>query len=272
MSAVAGPPPGPQQPLAGRTIVVTRPEHQAGELARMIEAAGGRAVILPLLEIAPATDPAPLVAAIAALDTYTLACFVSPNAVAFSVPDILRRRPWPDGLAAAAIGEGTAQALRRLGVGEVIVPRERFDSEALLALPALAAERVAGRRAAIFRGDGGRELLAETLRARGARVDCVSCYRRLPPRAGVTPLRELWAAGALDAITISSSEGLRHLLALLDAPGRAFLARTPIFAPHPRIVDNARALGLAATLTPPADAGLLAGLCAYNWPPCATVP
>lgn len=254
-------------PLAGRTVVVTRPRHQAGALARMIEAAGGRAVIFPLLEIALADDPEPLQAAIAGLDRYDFAFFISPNAVAFSVPAIAARGPWPAKLRAAAVGEGSAQALRELGIADVIVPSERFDSEALLAMPALAPAELRGRRAVIFRGDGGRELLADTLRERGATVDCVTCYRRLPPTGGAAVLHELWNKGRLDAITLSSSEGLRHLLALLDADGRARLAATPIFAPHARIVANAGELGLTVIETAPADAGLLAGLCAYNWPP-----
>lgn len=252
--------------LGGRLIVVTRPRNQAQGLATMIEAAGGRALIFPLIEIAPADDPTALAVALDSLPQTDFACFVSPNAVAGALPAILDRGGWPPALRAAAVGEGTAKALRAFGIAQVIVPGERFDSEALLALPALADAEVRGRRAVIFRGDGGRELLADTLRARGAIVDCVTCYRRLPPAGDVASLLDLWERGGLDAITISSSEGLRHLLDRLDARGRQHLARTPVFAPHRRIVEAARASGLLAVETGPADAGLVAGLCAYNWP------
>jgi uroporphyrinogen-III synthase len=148
-----------------------------------------------------------------------------------------------------------------------LAPSERFDSEALLALPEMQANRVAGKRVAIFRGDGGRELLADTLRERGALVDCIASYRRSGPPDGVRPLLAAWQAGKLDALTVSSSEGLRYLLDLLDAEGHAFLASTPVFVPHARIAENARALGLSnIILTDAADAGILAGLRAYNWP------
>ena len=141
-----------------------------------------------------------------------------------------------------------------------------LDAVWVRALPALASERVAGHRIAIFRGDGGRELLAETLRERGAAVDCIPCYCRSGPSLGVTPLLAKWRAGQLDALTVSSSEGLRYLVDLLDAEGRAYLQKTPVFVPHARIADNARALGLQhILLTEAADAGILAGLCAYNW-------
>lgn len=254
-------------PLAGRTIVVTRPQAQAAPLAEAIAAAGGKPLIFPLLEISPATDPQPLIEAVARLADYALAIFISPNAVDYALPAILARGPWPEPLIPAAVGQGTVKVLTAHGIKGCVAPTERFDSEALLELPALAAERVKGQRIAIFRGDGGRELLADTLRERGATVDCVTCYRRSGPSDGVAPLMSAWRAGQLDALSVSSSEGLRYLVDLLDADGLAFLKQTPLFVPHARIAENARALGLSnILLTEAADAGILAGLVAYNWP------
>jgi uroporphyrinogen-III synthase len=196
-----------------------------------------------------------------------VAVFISPNAVDHALPAILARGPWPAGLLPAAVGQGTVKALAAQGVAGCVAPTERFDSEALLELPELAVDRVKGRRIAIFRGDGGRELLADTLRERGATVDCITCYRRSGPSGGVAPLLAAWRAGRLDALTVSSSEGLRYLVDLLDAEGRAFLQQTPLFVPHARIAENACALGLSnIILTDAADAGILAGLRAYNWP------
>ena len=257
----------PTGPLAGKTIVVTRPRAQAGPLAAAIAAQGGQPLIFPLLEISPAADAQPLANAVARLADYSLAVFISPNAVDYALPAILARGPWPAGLLPAAVGQGTARALVAHGVTGCIAPSERFDSEALLALPELAGERVAGRRVAIFRGNGGRELLADTLRERGAEVDCIACYRRSGPPGGGAPLLAAWRAGRLAALTVSSSEGLRHLVDLLDTEGRAWLQKTPVFVPHARIAENARASGLRKIiLTDAADAGILAGLLAYNWP------
>jgi uroporphyrinogen-III synthase len=82
----------------------------------------------------------------------------------------------------------------------------------------------------------------------------------------VAPLLAAWRAGRLDALAVSSSEGLRYLYDGLDDEGRRFLAATPVFVPHARIAENARALGLGRVIeTAAADAGIVAGLCAYNW-------
>jgi uroporphyrinogen-III synthase len=122
-------------PLAGKTIVVTRPRAQALPLAEAIGAAGGKPLFFPLLEISPAADPQPLRQAISCLADYTFAVFISPNAVDYAVPAILARGSWPESLTPAAVGPGTVKALAAFGIFGCIAPVERFDSEGLLALP-----------------------------------------------------------------------------------------------------------------------------------------
>ncbi len=256
-------------PLAGRRIVVTRPAAQAGKLIEGIGAQGGEALSLPLLEIGPCADPAALERSLAQLEDHACAIFISPNAVAYALPLVRARGAWPAGVRAAAIGASTAAALIEAGVGlvpgSVLVPAGRSDSEALLDLPEFAAARVAGRRFLIVRGNGGREVLAETLRERGALVAAVAAYERRPaPAAG--KLVSLLRNKDIDALTISSSESLRILFAMLDTEACESLRTMPTFVPHPRIAAVAAALGLReVVLTAPADAGLIAGLCKYNW-------
>jgi uroporphyrinogen-III synthase len=251
--------------LCGKTIVVTRPRAQAPRLTSWIAEHGGEPLLFPLLDIAPADDPEPLRLAIAQLDRYALAVFISPNAVDFSVPAILSARAWPAALQAVAIGPGSVASLAEYGIRNALAPLERFDSEALLELPALQRPCVAGKRVLIFRGNGGRELLADSLRERGAEVDYVSCYQRSAPDSAAA-LEALWRSDQLDALTVSSSEGLRNLVDLLDAPARASLRTTPVFVPHPRIAELAQKLGLQRViLTEPADAGIIAALNVYNW-------
>jgi uroporphyrinogen-III synthase len=249
-------------PLAGRGIVVTRPLEQAHALEQMIVAAGGRPILFPLLEILDPADPRPLHALIDRLDEFDLAIFISPTAVDRALALIRARRTWPARLAVAAVGAGSARALHRLGVSTVIAPAARFDSEGLLELPELRA--LSGKRVVIFRGLGGRELLRDALGARGAQVELAECYRRERPAADAQALLTAWAANALDAIALTSSEGLANLIAMLSQAGRERLNATPLFVPHPRIGESAREHGLEQVhVTASGDDGLMRGLIDY---------
>lgn len=212
-------------------------------------------MIFPAIAILPPSDPAPLARAHAALADYDFAVFVSANAVEYGAPDARR---WPETLATLAPGPGTAEALAAVGISGARVPVTTFDSEGMLALPEFALPR--GKRVVIFRGEGGREQLGDTLRARGASVDYVTCYRRAPPSSGAEGLAEAFRTGRIDAVTITSSEGLDNLWELADGSTRTKWRARPTFAPHPRIAERARNLGLAVVETAGGDAGLVAGL------------
>ncbi|HET7033582.1 MAG TPA: uroporphyrinogen-III synthase [Casimicrobiaceae bacterium] len=242
-------------PLSGLGILVTRPARQAAGFARKIATLGGAPVIFPAIVILPPRDTRAVESARAALATYDVAIFVSPNAVEYGIPD---PRGWPQRLAVFAPGPGTAEALVAAGIADVRIPATTFDSEGMLALPELA--EMHGKRVLILRGEGGREHLADSLRARGAQVDAVACYRREQPRSGVEGLAEAFGAGAIDVVTITSSEALDNLWSLANASIRAAWRARPTFAPHPRIVARAREFDLSVIETAGGDAGLIAGL------------
>lgn len=245
----------PAGPLAGLGILVTRPARQAAGFAQKLAALGGTPVIFPAIAILPPADPVALARAHAALPTYDYAIFISANAVEYGAPDALR---WPARLVAFAPGPGTAEALAAVGITGTRTPVTTFDSEGLLALPELTEAR--GKRILILRGDGGREHLGDTLRARGALVEYVACYRRAKPESGGAGLAEAFRDGRIDAVTITSSEGLDNLWELADAATRSLWRARPTFVPHPRIAAHARERGLAVVETAGGDAGLIAGL------------
>ena len=245
----------PAGPLAGLGILVTRPARQSAGFAQKIAVLGGMPVIFPAIVILPPGDSAPLVRAHEALPTYDFAVFVSANAIEYGAPD---PRRWPPGLVTLAPGPGTADALAAVGILGARIPTTTFDSEGLLALPELADVR--GKRVLIFRGDGGREHLGDTLGARGALVDYVACYRRAKPESGAAGLAEAFRASRVHAVTITSSEGLDNLWSLADAATRAAWCACPTFVPHPRIAAHARDHGLSVVETKGGDAGLIAGL------------
>ncbi|MDR1350349.1 MAG: uroporphyrinogen-III synthase [Zoogloeaceae bacterium] len=259
----------PALPLQGRLIVVTRPLAQAGALAAGIRAQGGAACLFPLLEISPWPDDALLRVSAARLADYRFAVFVSPNAVRYALPLLLSAGAWPPATRAVAVGERTAQDLRAAGVRDCLYPHPQTDSEALLALPEFSESAVRGKKAVIFRGGGGRELLAQTLTARGAQVDFVPVYQRSGPDTASATWTEFCArlaAGDFAALTLSSSEALRYLVERCPPAQTTMLRQTPLFASHARIVAAARAAGFLRVIeTETGDAGLLAGLNAYNW-------
>ena len=248
----------PTIPLAGLNIVVTRPREQAAQLAQRIEQAGGNARLFPLLEISPAADPQSLLKLVAHLNEFNLAIFISPNAVRYGMDAIRASGTLPAQLRIATVGQGSAKALRDLGVQEIIAPQGRFDSEALLALPEL--QQVAGWRVVIFRGNGGRELLGDTLKTRGASVEYAECYRRAKPQQDGAAL----LAASPHAVTVTSSEALGHLWDMLDESSRARLANVPLFVPHARIAEAAQRLGWRNVIpVAGGDDGLFSGLVAW---------
>jgi uroporphyrinogen-III synthase len=248
-------------------VVITRPRQQAEPLAHAVAALGRTPLILPLLEISPLADEAPLRAALARLREYALVAFVSPNAVdaAFAHIDT-----WPPEVALAVVGDGSRAALARHGVTgpryRIHTPQDpsRSDSEHLL--QALDTAALQGHKVLVVRGETGRELLPEALRAAGIQVETVAAYRRAVP--GLTPalaasLRAL-LAGPNDWI-ITSSEALRGLADLVrqldDGAIVEKLQQQRLIVPHARIAETAQALGFTAvTLTGSGDERLLAAL------------
>lgn len=249
-------------PLRGKTIVITRPKEQATHLARLIRQAGGEALIFPTVEIRELADVSAVNALIDQLDDYDLAIFISPTAVARAMALISSRRALPRKLKIAAIGQGSARELKQRGVVSVLAPTSRFDSEALLELPEL--QQMRGKRVVIFRGTGGRELLAQALRQRGAEVDYAECYQRVRPDVSAAELLERGARSEIQALVATSAESLANLHEMVGEQGAAWLRATPVFVPHPKIEQAGRKLGLTRLIVAPGgDDALLQGIIGY---------
>lgn len=246
----------------GRHVVVTRPQSQAQPLVEQIEARGGVAVRFPVLTIHAIEAPAALLSAAATIGQYDMAIFVSPNAARLALAAITAQQPWPAHVRAVAVGQGSARVIERFGVASVVTPQgPRFDSEALLERPELSAAAICGRRVAIFRGEQGRELLGRTLEARGALVERIACYRRERPHVDASGLRALLQQGRIDALTVTSSEGLRNLVEMVGSPARKELMQALLLVTHQRIGEAARQTGFEKIIvTAAGDDGLLAGL------------
>lgn len=215
------------KPLQGAGIVVTRPQGRGEALCERIRAQGGEALFFPTIAIAPLATPS------LPGDAPDWLVFASPAAVEHASPQL---RAIAAGASVATVGAGTAQALRGAGLPVHLVPG-RQESEGLLESSAFHDMR--GRRVWIVRGRDGRELLAETLRARGAQVEFIEVYERRIPSASPTPLMSWWRDGRVDAIVLGSPAGLGNLHAMLDEEGRCFLRDTQLVVPTERMLKLA---------------------------------
>ena len=244
--------------LGGLRVVVTRPARQAAALADRIRQAGGRPLLFPLLAITGPADPEALRPLLERLPDTDLLIFVSPNAVRYGLEQLAAYGGLPVNSRLACVGQGTARALEQLaGRAPDLLPAAGDDSEALLALPTL--QQVDGLQVAIFRGQGGREQLAETLRARGAQVGYAEVYRRVRPDNDPEQLLGPLRQGAIDIISVTSGEALDNLIEF-GAPELETLQRTPLVVFHQRIADAARRRGFHGPLRicdQPGDDGLL---------------
>ena len=194
-------------PLAGLTVAVTRARAQASALAEALRSLGAAVVEAPAIRIVPIDGPAP------ELERYDLVCLTSPNGVRLLFERLASAGRDARALAGrrvAAIGPGTAAALRGHGVIADIVP-ERFVAEGLV--EALLDVPVA--HALIARATEARDVLPEALRARGASVDVLALYETV-----AEPLSESEraAARAANYVTFTSSSTVRFFL---DAVGPA---------------------------------------------------
>ena len=227
--------------LSGLRIMVTRPAQQADPLMTQLEAAGAKPWLFPLLEIVPFTS-AELDRHIMQLEQYDMAIFISPNAVHYGVEAVTSHQSWPVSLTLATVGTGSAHELElRLRRIPDIMPAKGNDSEALLAETAM--QHVAGKRILIFRGRGGREQLAKTLRARGAEVDYAEVYERQRPTIDSGALNEALRAEAIDVIVITSREALDNLLAMVEPSCLSVLRKIQMLVIHPRQAERVRQLG-----------------------------
>ena len=230
--------------LAGIGIAITRPIDQAKKLSALIEQAGATPILFPLIEITPLQDYSQFKSVISEIESYDWAIFISSNAVQNGMPHLVKIGI-PNQLKFAAIGPVTASELQSFGVKDVLTPVNKFDSESLLALPEMQAAN--GKKIMIVRGVGGRDVLAETLRARGAQVTFAECYQRENPQSNCDLLAQLYAEKKLHGIVVTSSEAMRHLLDL--AKNADWLKNVTLFVNHARIAELPTQLGFKVSVS-----------------------
>lgn len=239
--------------LSGLHVLNTRPLQQAAGLTLALRATGAQVSELPLIEIVPRYLTADEERLLLDLDRFDGVIVVSANAARLGLDAVAGCWPqWPYRLPVYAVGRGTAAVLEDAGL-HVIVPAQA-DSEGVLALPALTT--VEGQRFLLWRGENGRELLRDTLAARGATVQVLSLYHRVVPATAVAAWKAL-AASLPQVVVLTSPDALRHWQQVAGAEA----TRLHWLVVSPRMRALAEAAGARVTEAQGADTpGLLRAL------------
>mgnify|MGYP006183374201 CR=1 FL=1 len=220
-------------------VLLTRPAEESAALAAALSKAGIFSSSLPLLDIEPLPVTPEQQAVFGDLGRYCAVIVVSKPAARLAVQQLDHASPQ---LPWFSVGAATAQILRDHGL-DVHFPADGDDSEALLQLSRLR-EAVArpGAQVLILRGEGGRELLAERLRALGASVEYLELYRRDLPAYPPQELPRRIAAERLNGLVVSSGQGFEHLRQMAGDAWPS-IAQLPLFVPSPRVAELAHAAG-----------------------------
>jgi uroporphyrinogen III methyltransferase / synthase len=239
------------RPLVGRTVVVTRAAAQAQRFTALLQAAGARVIEAPAIVIGPPASWEPLDTALGALDTFTWVVFTSTNGVLM----VDRRLAalglgWPalTGRRVAAIGPATADALREHGIRVDVVPSE-YRAEGLVSR--LRAVLAAGDRVLLPRAAQTRDVLVTELRALGVHVTEVAAYATRKPEGGAARLADALAAGAIDAVTFTSSSTARNFAeGFTESERRAWRGRVAVASIGPITAATAAEYGLTTDIMP----------------------
>lgn len=226
---------------------MTRPVHQAEPLIQQLQQQGAIVTPFPVIEICDVEPNAQLTQQLTHLAQYDVLIFISANAVHktcawMQKTSVNIQQP------VLAIGAATAKALKNHAIDVLEADNNTADSETLLAYTALQRDNIQHKKILIFRGQAGREILANELRKRGAEVEYAQVYRRQKPSQDIRPLLQQWQNTGIDLVTLSSNEALQNLYDMLGEVGRDILLKTAIIVPSARGVELAQQLGFKAKI------------------------
>jgi uroporphyrinogen III methyltransferase / synthase len=202
--------------LEGKTVLITRAEHQANELAGLIKKEGATAISFPTIQIKPPASWNDCDQACAQIDSFHGLIFTSTNGVEhfmkhysflqYPVASLRNKSVY-------AVGDKTRQALRRHGINVVIIP-DKFTSEDLVKV--LTEERVSGKRFLFPRGNLGKHALIDHISAlKGEVIPVIVYLTQKTERRNVVQIRQLLHRGSIDVITFTSPSTATNFFDLL---------------------------------------------------------
>jgi uroporphyrinogen-III synthase len=225
------------------SILVTRPSPQGEELVSRLRALGREAWSFPLIEFTPGRELPQLAGHLNALGEGDLLIALSQHAVEFAHAQLQQSgQRWPTAPRYFSIGRTTGLALHKVSSINVRYPLDREISEVLLQLPEL--QNVAGKKALILRGNGGRELLGETLQSRGAIATFCECYQRNNRHYDGAEEAMRWQSRGVTQLVITSGEMLEQLFSLIPQWYREhWLLHCEVLVVSERLAELAQELG-----------------------------
>jgi uroporphyrinogen-III synthase len=239
-----------EQSLKNVSLWITRPHGQADQLSTMLQKRGAKVLHLPMIEIEKIAISKKARASIKKLKNYDLVFFISTNAANLGMELIDEEfSRLPDKPAYFAPGPTTAKVLESYGL-KASYPDKAMSTEALSILPEIRSileNKNKKKKALIFRGQGGRELLANTLRAKGVEVEYIELYKRTLPSFSEAYLKELSTAKKPDGIIFSSAEAIQNFIALFEKVYPEYKS-IPVFLSSERLMGIARDAGFANTV------------------------
>lgn len=234
--------------LKNITIWLTRPVGQAENLTKLLEERGAKVFHLPLMEIEALPQNKALEKKVKDLNKYDMAFFVSTNAARFGMELIGNCfSELPKEIEYFSPGPVTAKVLQSYGL-KVAYPEKPMSTEGLLFLPELIKilqnknKNKKKKRAIIFRGEGGRELLANTLRKKRVDVEYVELYKRVIPEYKENYLKDILKTKKPDGLVFSSAEAIHNFTVLFEKIYPSY-TEIPIFVSSPRLENVAREVG-----------------------------
>ena len=237
----------PPNLLKDRRVLICRPRPEAERLAEAFRSAGADARVLPMLEREPITDDPSIRSRILDIDQFSHVIAVSPYAAGLLIDWLDACWPQtPVGVLWYGVGAGTAAVLSGYGL-DTRQPVSGHTSEALLDLPGLA--RFDHEKVLIVRGEQGRDLLPETLAARGAEVRLLPLYRRFAPSHDQTTIKHHITGFEPEVVVTLSGETLNNLISLGNNTSHN-LKDCLVVVPVERIAQQARKAGLHRTCVP----------------------
>lgn len=244
-------------PLSGRTIVLTRAHARSAEMTAELQSLGGKVIHCPTIEVVPPDSWSPIDAAIQRLDEYDWLVFTSANGVEFFFRRLSEK---PGGALSAiktfnvcAIGPATAQALQAAGTAVTVVASDSRAEGALAAMIDYIGgdDRIRGLSFLIPRARVARDILPDSLRRLGARVDAIEAYQTVKPNVDRDSVIRLFTENRVDAITFTSSSTVSNLAAMVEQEDlSALLGETIAFCIGPVTTETARRHQIANIVHP----------------------